>query len=398
MAGGPAAAAGTADRRQYHRPRVLRRPLLLLAMLVAALAAGVPSAGAARGMLVGLLDEAALYDNPQDVYPVLQQARTQVLRVNLYWGGRSGVARRKPVRPTDPADPAYDWELYDRTVNYAAQYRIRLVFSIFGTPPWANGGRPRNRAPTRAADLRDFAYAAAKRYSGTYLAGDGRALPPVRFWLAWNEPNYPVGLVPQYRRVAGKWRIQSAVDYARICTAVYDGVHRTLLRNQKVGCGVTGPRGNNQPQSSRPTISPIVFMRALKAAGMRKFDAYAHHPYYGRRSESPTTRPASTAVTLANISVMTSELSRLWGPKRLWITEYGYQTNPPDRVFGVSFARQATYLRQAFTLARAHPRIDMMLWFLLRDEPTLGGWQSGLLTRTGARKPSFYAFRGLPRR
>jgi hypothetical protein len=61
----------------------------------------------------------------------------------------------------------------------------------------------------------------------------------------------------------------------------------------------------------------------------------------------------------------------------------------------VSYARQATYLRKAFALARKHPRIDMMLWFLLRDEPTLAGWQSGLLTRTGKRKPSFYAFRAV---
>ncbi len=34
----------------------------------------------------------------------------------------------------------------------------------------------------------------------------------------------------------------------------------------------------------------------------------------------------------------------------------------------------------------------MMLWFLLRDDPSTAGWQSGLLTSTGAKKPSFAAF------
>jgi hypothetical protein len=34
----------------------------------------------------------------------------------------------------------------------------------------------------------------------------------------------------------------------------------------------------------------------------------------------------------------------------------------------------------------------MFLWFLLQDEPLLGGWQSGLLTDTGKRKPAFRAF------
>src|SRR5262249_7961511 len=77
-----------------------------------------------------------------------------------------------------------------------------------------------------------------------------------------------------------------------------------------------------------------------------------------------------------------------YGHKPLWITEYGYQTNPPDRVLGVSFRRQASYLRQAFRIARANPRITMMLWFLLRDEPRLGGWQSGLRTAAGRKNPS----------
>ena len=39
----------------------------------------------------------------------------------------------------------------------------------------------------------------------------------------------------------------------------------------------------------------------------------------------------------------------------------------------------------------------MFIWFLLRDE-RLGvnqGWQSGLLTATGAKKPSFAAFQKL---
>ena len=35
----------------------------------------------------------------------------------------------------------------------------------------------------------------------------------------------------------------------------------------------------------------------------------------------------------------------------------------------------------------------MFLWFLLRDEERLGGWQSGLTTFDGKRKPSFNAFR-----
>jgi len=41
--------------------------------------------------------------------------------------------------------------------------------------------------------------------------------------------------------------------------------------------------------------------------------------------------------------------------------------------------------------------VQMMLWFLLRDEPVLAGWQSGLMTASGRQKPSFNTFRLLPR-
>ncbi len=90
------------------------------------------------------------------------------------------------------------------------------------------------------------------------------------------------------------------------------------------------------------------------------------------------------------------ELTRLYGPKKLWITEYGYQTKPPDSHFGVSWALQARYLTQAFAIARANSRISLMLWFLVRDEPDLSGWQSGLITVTGKKKPAFTAFQRLP--
>jgi hypothetical protein len=101
---------------------------------------------------------------------------------------------------------------------------------------------------------------------------------------------------------------------------------------------------------------------------------------------------APTAVTFGNISDLIKVVTQLYGNKRIWITEYGYQTNPPDPLFGVSWAKQAAYLTQAFAIARKNPRIDLMLWFLLKDEPSISGWQSGLMTAAGRKKPSYAAF------
>ena len=375
-----------------------RRIGIFTAVLVLAAALGASAASAQAHMLVGIQDDAqTLYGNPVTTFATLKSLRTQIVRINLQWGGKYGVANdRRPTHPQDPADPAYDWTLYDRAVRYAAQNGIQVLFTILFTPRWANGGKKLNVAPTNPKDLRNFAYAAAERYSGHYVAlndtGDELPLPAVKKWLAWNEPNNPIWL----QQTAGG-RFISPTTYAAICTAVWQGVHTTNFAGELVGCGATGPRGNNQPRSGRPSMSPLAFMRAARKAGMTHLDAYAHHPYYGRPSETPATPPRDrTSVTLGNIRALIAQSNKLFGRKPIWITEYGYQT-PPDRLFAVSFAKQAAYVTQAFSIARHTPQITLMIWFMLKDDTNINaGWQSGFLTASGRKKPAFNSFRNLP--
>jgi hypothetical protein len=362
-------------------------------------------------LLVGINDEAfTLYGDPSSAFETLQSLRTQVLRVNLYWGGnRWAVANSKPANATNPGDPAYDWSLYDRLARYSASSGIRLVLSIVGTPKWANHGAHMNRAPTSFGALKSFARAAATRYSGSYvppiaqqdpaLASPTDPLPAVKMWTAWNEPNNPVFLAPQYKKVKGKWTVLSAYNYARICNAIYAGIHG--VSGEKVACGVTDPRGNDNAGSSRASVDPLSFLVAAHKYGMKKFDVYAHNPYASAGNESPSYVPkgrTARRTQLGNIGQLLTLIKKYYGPKHLWITEYGYQTNPPDKtLMGVSWSKQATFLKQAYALARKNPRIDMLLWFLVRDQPQLGGWQSGLETITGVKKPAWFAFTSVPR-
>jgi hypothetical protein len=372
-----------------------RRVGVFAAIAFVAVGLSVPAAQGARGMLIGLQDDAmTLRGNPTFTFGTLKQLRVQIIRVNLNW---NEVAPRRPLHAQDPADPAYQWGIYDRAIRYAAQNGMRVMLTILWTPRWANGGRARNVPPTNYNDLRNFAYAAATRYSGKYIPNtddfDEVYLPAVKHWLAWNEPNNPNWL----QQTSGG-RFISPRSYARICTAIWQGVHFTNFAGERVACGATGPRGNNVARSGRPSLAPLSFMRLARAAGMRSLDAYAHHPYYGKPSETPTTRPRGTAIQLGNINTLISLVNKLWGKKRIWITEYGWQTRPPDRLFGVSFAKQAAYVRQSFAIARANPRIDALVWFMLRDDTNLSiGWQSGLLTASGQRKPAFSVFARLPR-
>lgn len=348
-------------------------------------------------MVVGFYDDQQVYGRTDWAFRQLRSLRAGIVRITIDW---STVARRRPSAPADPSDPAYNWTAVDNVVAHASANRIRVLASIFGTPRWA--GRAKNRIPRRMTDLRLFAFAAAKRYSGRYKVKVSeneprRTLPAIRYWLAWNEPNNPVFLKPQWKMVKRAWRPQSAFDYAKICRSIWVGVHSTRIKGEKVACGATGPRGNDAPRSSRPSTSPLVFLTWLRRAGLKRFDAYAHHPYYGNRFERPTTVPRSKkAVTLGNIGVLIRQLNRLYGRgKRLWITEYGYQTRPPDRQFGVRYASQAKFVHQAVAIARRTRRIDMFVWFLVRDERRLHGWQSGVISANGRRKPAFRAFQTL---
>jgi Glycosyl hydrolase catalytic core len=403
---------------------VSKRIALLATVAVAAAGLAVSAATASpkthtaktsSHMLVGINDEAfTLYGDPATAFATLKALRTQVLRVNLYWGGTKwAVAKSRPADATDPGDPAYDWSLYDRLVLYATQNNIKVVFSILFTPGWANGGKAKNVAPKNFKDLQNFAYAAAERYSGLWTPPKWQQdpnnpttalpLPKVTRWTAWNEPNNPIWLTPQYKRVGKAWRVESAFQYAKICNAIYNGIHTPglALPGEQVACGVTGPKGNDAPTTTRPSVDPLTFLTAAHKYGMKKFDVYAHHPYPDVGTTDPPafvpTGNRKRRVQLGNIGLLTQLISKYYGPKHLWITEYGYQTNPPDKTFGVSYSKQALYMKQAFAIARKNPRIDMMLWFLIRDERAVGNWQSGLETASGTKKPAWNAFLSITR-
>jgi hypothetical protein len=373
----------------WSSPLRLSRTALVLGLLTFLLP---HSALASRGLVLGLFDDSSTLGTT-NTFPVLKSLQVQVVRMTLTWGGKGGVANRRPAHPSDPGDPAYDWSTYDRAIERANDAGIQVLLTIVGTPAWANGGQPPSRPPSSSTFLRQFAFAAALRYSGTYLdPASGKILPRVGLWLAWNEPNNPVFLTPQFARVRGKWEMASPTAYAHICNAIYAGVH-AVGGPEQVACGATAPRGSNQPIGPRPSIAPLAFLVAAKKAGLRTFDAWAHHPYYGAPNQTPATRKVGPhAIELGNINVLIARLTKLYGPKRLWITEYGYQTRPPDQFFGVSWHKQAEYLRQAYEIARANPRIDLFTWFLLRDSPSPESWQSGLITADGRKKPSFGVF------
>ena len=211
----------------------------------------------------------------------------QVLRVNLYWGGTQVGRREQRSRPTptDPGDPAYNWSLYDRLVKYAALNNIQVVFSILFTPAV---GERRQGEDGRADELRpicrSFAYAAAERYSGFWTPPSWQQRSDARDRATTASRREHVDGVERAEQPRSgsrrstsaserKWRIESAYQYAKICNAVYSGIHgvlispaRGLLTGEQVACGVTGPKGNDAPTSKRAVRRPALLPRSQRTA------------------------------------------------------------------------------------------------------------------------------------
>jgi hypothetical protein len=194
-------------------------------------------------------------------------------------------------------------------------------------------------------------------------------------WTVWNEPNTAVFSVP----------VSPTLYVRRLLNPGYASLHQASSANLVAG-GVTSPRAT-------PTgMAPLSYMRGMHAAHAR-LDAYAQNPYPLSPSETPDhTTCGCTAFTMATLPLIRSSVTRYFGAKPLWLTEYGYQTNPPDRILGVSQAKQAQYLGEAAARVWRAPGVTVLIQFLVRDEPSLGGWQSGLYTVAGTPKLAAHAF------
>jgi hypothetical protein len=128
-----------------------------------------------------------------------------------------------------------------------------------------------------------------------------------------------------------------------------------------------------------------------------KFDAWAHHPYPTSPNLPPLQKVRWPNVTLSQMPRFETSLDA-WFHRRnipVWITEYGHETKPGEP-HGVTNAKQAAYAKQALMIARADKRVQMFVWFTIRDTPG-NPWQSGLYGRTGSVKPAYAAFSSLAR-
>jgi hypothetical protein len=341
--------------------------LLAGALTAGAVAVAAGPAEAARGIQYGVQDDAWLLYGRGSVdsrVELLGRMGVDIVRFTIRW---DVVARRRPASPRDHRSPAYDWRTVDPALDGLRRGGIDAAVTLLGTPAWANGGREPNWAPRGERAFANFAYAAARRF------------PWVRKWTIWNEPNQARWLRPT----------SPGLYVRRLLNPAYGELH-AAIPGVRVAGGVTAPRAGQGGGRS-----PVAWIRGMGAAGAL-LDAYAHHPYPLRpRAETPWQGGCAhcTTITMADLERLVREVRGSFGPTRIWLTEYGYQTDPPDSTLGVSQAAQARYVASAARRAYLAPMVDMLVHFLVRDETRAEGWQSGVFTARGLPKAAYWTFR-----
>lgn len=310
-------------------------------------------------------------------------------------------------RPEDPTDPAYDWTSTDTAVAEVVKAGLTPMVLIQDVPEWASRCRSGRACDPGPEDLRAFAVAAARRYSGA-LPG----LPRVRYWQGLNEPNLSLFFNPQFK--GGK--PVSPVLYRKLINAFYDGIKSVSQSNLVLAAGL-GPIAR-----PRFTIGPMRFAREMlcmrgrhkpqpapgDCEGGVHFDIFDIHPY---TTGGPTHKGHVDDVEMGDLGKLqeliraADRAGRIKGRFRrtpLWITEFSWDSKPPDPgglPMPILKRWTAEALYRAWSAGVSH-----FFWLALTDNPPdpsspfsetieAGLYFRGATVAEDQPKPNMYAFR-----
>ena len=95
---------------------------------------------------------------------------------------------------------------------------------------------------------------------------------------------------------------------------------------------------------------------------------------------------------MADLERLVSLVHRQLGRKRIWLTSTA--TGRIRQIFtSASPKAQARHVASAARRVEQARFVDMLIFFLVRDDAADDGWQSGFTTADGVKKPAYTAFR-----
>jgi len=397
----------------------------LLAVLALVIAA---PAGANSSLKIGVDDDGLMQRSPETTTPVAaqwQQNGVDQSRLTLVWTriAPTPSSSKMPAgfNPRDPNSPGYNWGDVDRAVAALEANKIDVSILVASPNPYWASLVPSRRSNTYKPDpkaLGDFMYAIATRYKGR-----------VSSYLPMNEPNLWQYITPQYSctsKSAKSCTLAGAAIYRDLYRSAYSAV-KSADPAAAVWIGALAPHGKPGISPTASSPGPLAFFQAMacvksnyavdkKSPGCKTYkplitEGIAHHPHTVMLS--PTQRDPGDAITTANISTLAAIFDRLQAKGRilngtvsgsaqkrtkldLYLDEYGVQTNPPDKLQGLSLTKQDEYYQQVAYMMWKNPRVKLLAFYLWYDEPYTQAkswaWQSGMYFSSGKIKPSGQSF------
>jgi hypothetical protein len=370
----------------------LHRRLLIVALLA------LPAPGAARagdGLIVGVSEDMMKWSStrPTITHRYVRHLGIGAIRVTFRWAPGQSYPRGTTM-------------IALRRAERAAAGR-KLVLAVYSRA---------NRTPLDPAMRGQYC---------TFVSRLLTAAPHVKDVVIWNEPNSPTFWRPQFD---GDGESAAPAAYERLLADCWDALH--AVRPDVNVIAASSPRGNDDPAAPRPSHSPIRWYaelaQAYRDSGRDRpiFDTVGHNPYPNNSAEPPWARHPGGTVGEGDYAKLVFTLTDGFagtsqpvpgGGLSIWYMEDGFQTRvQPDRSHvyvgrendqwaldagGLAqrtaagrVVDQATQLADAMRLAYCQPYVGAFFNFLLADEQSLSGWQSGLLWSDWQPKPSYAVF------
>ncbi len=126
----------------------------------------------------------------------------------------------------------------------------------------------------------------------------------------------------------------------------------------------------------------------------------AVHPYNTGGNGTPQTRTRlKTVLHLAYLPRLhrlmdgAARYRRLARGKGIFVTEFGYQSNPPDSISNVSPGEQARYINESDRMFFGDRRVRTVAQYEISDVPEEDQFNTGLRFVNGTAKPAYAAYR-----
>jgi hypothetical protein len=241
------------------------------------------------------------------------------------------------------------WDKFDRIVDAAQRYNLRVIARIDNAPAWSHPATATLKSPPDAQHMVDFANfirVFVERYRGRIAAIQ-----------IWNEPN-----------LTGEWAVEDgafrsgprAVNPAEYVELLKAGYQAAKSGDPDMIVLAAPLATNNETISFRGNMNEMDFLQGMYDAGAQAYFDVMSANAYGKEFP-PEDAPSKDKLNFRRVELLRAVMERNGdGNKAVWFNEYGWNAAPNDGTVKdfpwgrVTPQQQADYTVRGIQYAREH--------------------------------------------